>query len=462
MGDKLNVIVVTRQPDTETSQAGLFGTALAGKLRDLTGVNFADISDFKPQTLALGSIPLARRIFATTTDRSQAPSVRHAVAGAVEVEAAWIEEIATIPFYWASTTLRDSCFARPVRDTVEPPAKTPDFSSRQPYLLDAPTGLGVLSSHAVAGAMGEDIRIIDVEGGWRFQHEDFPRHSLGILFGDNAAEELYVEHGTSMVSILSSRKNDQGVTGIAPEAAIGGCACGDAAETHTSAAIRAATGNLRPGDILLLELQRTNSRNQLLPVEWWPADFWAILEATQRGIIVVSAAGNGGISLDDPSFDQPEQGIHPSWKNPLSRLVDSGSILVGAGTPEPGVHGVTACGPARARMPFSNFGQSVDAQGWGSQVTSAGFGSLQGGTDPNRFYMDESAGTSSAAPFVAGALACVQGALKKAERPLLSPRRARDLLRSTGTPQQSGNFGGEDQRIGSLPNIMEMLAACGL
>ena len=44
-----------------------------------------------------------------------------------------------------------------------------------------------------------------------------------------------------------------------------------------------------------------------IAVEWWPDDFAAILNATNRGIIVVEAAGNGAENLDDASVSDPRR-----------------------------------------------------------------------------------------------------------------------------------------------------------
>ncbi|HYW11698.1 MAG TPA: hypothetical protein VE871_07055 [Longimicrobium sp.] len=101
----------------------------------------------------------------------------------------------------------------------------------------------------------------------------------------------------------------------------------------------------------------------------------------------------------------------------------------------------------------------MDAQGWGWEVTTAGwYGDLQGGPHETRWYTDGFGGTSAAVPIVAGALACVQGALSAAGCPRLAPLEARGLLRKTGSPQQNGPAGPATQRIGNRPDVREMLS----
>jgi hypothetical protein len=106
----------------------------------------------------------------------------------------------------------------------------------------------------------------------------------------------------------------------------------------------------------------------------------------------------------------------------------------------------------------------IDAQGWGHEVTTCGFGDLQG-IDEDRWYTPDFGGTSAAAPMVAGALASVQGVLRAAGKPLLTPARARELLRMTGSPQRDADPAENrpaTQRIGNQPDILQMLAQLGM
>ena len=197
-------------------------------------------------------------------------------------------------------------------------------------------------------------------------------------------------------------------------------------------------------------------------MEWWPDDFAAIQYAASRGVIVVEAAGNGAENLDDAIYDvNPASpfGPFPSWwRNPFRRNpLDSRAIVVGAGAPPPGTHG-RDWGPDRSRLDFSNHGALVDAQGWGREVTCTGYGDLQGGGNEDLWYTDQFSGTSSASPIVVGSVAAVQGVLKAKARPVLNPAQVRDLLRTTGSPQQPSAIAPVSQRIGSRPNLKAMIA----
>jgi len=60
---------------------------------------------------------------------------------------------------------------------------------------------------------------------------------------------------------------------------------------------------------------------------------------------------------------------------------------------------------------------------------------------------------------VVGAVACVQGALRARQRPLLSPARARALLRATGSPQTDAPGRPRAQRVGNRPNLRQLIAS---
>jgi Subtilase family len=374
-----------------------------------------------------------------------------------DVEAAYVKPVSEPPV----AAVIDAVALNDMQPTVEaPPAVTPDFVDRQTYLDAAPGGIDARYAWTVPGGSGQGVRIIDCEWGWRFTHEDLLTNQGGVVAGTSSTD---TNHGTAVLGEISGDRNGLGVTGIAPDAVISASSFSQ----PTATAIRQAADRLGPGDIILLEIHRagpnspTPLQGQLgfIAVEWWPDDFAAIRYAVNKGIVVVEAAGNGAENLDAAVYDVRPLGFPMSWTNPFNAAnPSSGAVLVGAGAPPPGTHGQNH-GPDRSRLDFSNFGARVDTQGWGREVTSTGYGDLQGGTNPDLWYTNRFSGTSSASPIVVGALACVQGTLRARGRVPLSPARARELLRSTGSPQQAGPNAPVTQRIGNRPDLHQLIPA---
>ena len=337
---------------------------------------------------------------------------------------------------------------------AEAPPATQDFTGRQGYLDAAPGGIDARYAWTLPGGRGAGVMIIDCEGAWRFTHEDL-RINQGGVIRTPTTDVGWRNHGTAVVSEFGGDVNAFGVTGICPDAHVRGCSIFDTG--GLPGAIVAAADQLRPGDIILIEVQYGHPAKGYTSVEWWPADYAAIRYAVNRGVIVVEASGNGNNNLDDPVYNNPLPGFPADWRNPFNRaLRDSGAILVGAGAPPLGTHGRDH-GPDRSRLGFSNYGSAVDVQGWGREVTSAGYGDLQGGTNEDLWYSDLFSGTSSASPIVVGALACVQGVLRAAGRIPLRPARARELLRISGSPQQDAPGRPRAQRIGNRPNLRQLI-----
>lgn len=370
-----------------------------------------------------------------------------------EVAAAYVKPAGEAPVAVLAPLINDMA-----PSAAEPPSLTPDFESRQGYLNAAPAGIDARHAWTFPGGRGADVNIIDCEWGWRFTHEDLLLHQGGVVVGIASAND---NHGTAVLGEYSGDPNSFGVVGICADAH----ASAASFETlPTAQVIRLAADRLRPGDILLLEIHRAGpdasgaGQDGYIAIEWWPDDLAAIQYAVARGVVVVEAAGNGARNLDAAIYNQPAAGFPADWRNPFNPAnPSSGAIVVGAGAPPPGTHG-RDWGPDRSRLDFSNYGARVDVQGWGREVTTTGYGDLQGGNGRDLWYTDQFSGTSSASPIVVGALGCVQGILRARNRLPLTPTEARQLLRSTGSPQQDAPGRPLTQRIGNRPDLRQMLA----
>jgi hypothetical protein len=357
-----------------------------------------------------------------------------------------------------------------VTPEAQPPA-TADFSARQGYLRAAPAGVDADWAHAQPGGTGGGVQIIDVEGAWQLAHEDLLQNMSGVIAGTPTTDMSWRNHGTAVFGEFGGDRNGVGVVGIAPDANARGASIFPS--VGPAGAIYAAADRLNAGDIILIELHAPGPRHNFasradqrgyIAMEWWPDNYAAIRYAIAKGIIVVEAAGNGAENLDDPLYDQRPNGWPATWQNPFNPANPSSqAVVVGAGAPPPGTHGRDH-GPDRSRLDFSNHGARVDAQGWGREVTTTGGrganpGDLQGGTDETLWYTDTFSGTSSASPIVVGALASIQGILAARGLPRLTPQKAIDVLRATGSPQTDGPGMPATQRIGNRPDIRAAIAS---
>jgi hypothetical protein len=341
-------------------------------------------------------------------------------------------------------------------------AASPDLGSGQLHLDPPPGGVNARAAWTKPGGDGTGAKVAIVGGAWRRTHEDLGGSVGEPIRGTQIDAISFRNHGTAMLGLVRATSNASGVTGVAPACQVTLVATFG---LGTAAAIRAAADALPAGGVLLIEWQRPGPGSTgvgaagFLPLEWWPDDFAAILYATTKGVIVVEPAGNGSVSLDAALYDTPAPGFPAAWKNPFKRsLADCGSILVGAGAPPPGTHGHDR-GPDRSRLAFSNVGASVDVQGWGAELTTLGYGDLQGGPNEDLWYTSAFGGTSGAAALVAGVVASLQGMeLAGGKRPPLTPAGVRQFLHQTGSPQQDGpNAPVTSSRIGTRPDLIALM-----
>jgi serine protease len=324
------------------------------------------------------------------------------------------------------------------------PAITPDFTTNQGYLGEATDGIDARYSWTVPGGNGTGVRIYDVEYSWNQNHEDLSKaHGISLLLdpGDSSVDPFADDnHGTAVLGEIVADNDAKGVTGISWGADVGLAPPNTSGLGYNPAhAILLAVADGSPGDVILIEQQTTVCGlpdGHFGPIEWISPVFDAIRTAVANGFVVVEAAGNGAVDLDQPAcntrFDRSVR--------------DSGAIIVGAG-------GAPTSGRDRQRLSFSSFGSRVDMQGWGESVATTGYGFSYRNPDdfsnPNFWYTNSFAGTSSASPIVAGAAANLQGIAFKHFSTLFSPAEIRDLLVATGNPQ----LGNTAEHIGPRPDL---------
>ncbi|MGD0003615.1 MAG: S8 family serine peptidase [Anaerolineaceae bacterium] len=352
----------------------------------------------------------------------------------------------------------DSVKALPFIDTayMEPVYKpaSPDYSGLQGYLVNAnstsyPASNGIEASTyawTLTGGRGLGVKVFDIEQGWQIGHEDLPITKSYLLDSSNSSQQDWVDHGTAVLGVIGGLDNGIGVTGIASDAElwmVSSAQSDDLTPRSLADAINLAVTNGLPGDVIVIPLEALgpvsdevpdpactdadNASFEDVPIEYWQGNFDAISAATTAGLVVVEAAGNGQMNLDDDRYNDKFD----------ENSRDSGAILVAGGTSD-----------TRSPVCSTNYGSRVDLQGWGENVVTTGYGDLDGGSDPNSHYTAVFGGTSAAAAIVAGAVASFQGVAKDRDY-TLTPAEVRDALHSTGTKQDSSSA----KHIGPLPNL---------
>ncbi|SEL24053.1 S8 family peptidase [Nitrosovibrio tenuis] len=328
---------------------------------------------------------------------------------------------------------------------VEPPPVEPPFvnaaddprSGNQGYLDPAPDGIDAEYAWNFPGGDGAGQALVDLEWGWTFNHEDLAAHGITLISGLNHS---FFFHGSGVLGEIAAVDNTVGCIGITPELASIRCVGQHlpGGGYSTAQPILDAIAVMSFGDVLLLEAQTNLFGYNLVPVEIEPAVFDVIHLATSLGIVVVEAAGNGGVDLDtvvNPGGQQIFNRTSPDFQ-------DSGAIIVGA---------ASSTAP-HSRLGFSCHGSRIDCYGWGENVDTLSSDSTNTATN---LYTTSFNGTSSATPIVTGAALAVLGLVQAASGDRLAPWQVRMILAdpANGTPSQNPAM----DRVGVMPNLRAII-----
>ena len=441
--------------------------APAGQSTEVVHVKFEDGTDVQPPRGALppqmrGSVRRIEPLFSLPAEQLEQLRERGRSQAAAAGMGKSFRDLPNLSLWFEITlnpnvdaeTFLASLVVLPQVDAAElpplpapPPAVTPDFTADQGYLGPATDGIDAEYAWNFPGGNGSGVTIYDVEYSWIQTHEDLTKlASVSLLLnaGDSAVDPFNSpHHGTAVMGEVIADNNSFGVTGISWGSSAELAPANTANQGYNPAnAILLAVADGAPGDVILIE-QQTNvcglPDGSYGPLEWVQSVFDAIQTAVAGGFVVVEAAGNGSVDLDQDGCDDM-----------FDRSVrDSGAIIVGGGGP-PG-------SSDRQRLGFSSYGSRVDVQGWGSGVTTTGYGFKY--VDPDdpgnldRWYTGTFDGTSSASPIVTGAAADIQGIAISELGPPMSSTAIRTLLVDTGSPQLEDT----SQHIGPRPNLRQAI-----
>ena len=295
-------------------------------------------------------------------------------------------------------------------------------------------GLNMTAAWALGSARGAGIKIADCEYGYVAGHEDLCNITMepGQTIHPNVITFGWDEHGTAVFGEMISVDNLYGCTGLVPDAQGYFFTEWSVEEgLRRVTAIANAIASVDPGDVVVLEMQTTGPGGGFGPAELDPAVWTLVRNATDAGIVVVAAAGNGNQNLDSA--------VYAEYRG----RGDSGAIIVGAGSSDLN----------HDKLSFSTYGSRVNVQGWGQNVFTLGYGSFaQHGGDKNQRYTSGFNGTSSATPFVASCAVALQSLAEQRLGRRLTPLELRDMLVRTGIPQGSGGH------VGPFPDMVAAAA----
>ncbi|KLA22299.1 S8 family peptidase [Bacillus cereus] len=331
------------------------------------------------------------------------------------------------------------------------PYDEPRFS-RQGYLEEAPLGINAPYAWGIKGGDGQGATFVDLEEGWLLNHEDLVSQNIEFMSGKMGND---LSHGTSVLGVVSAADNGIGNIGIAPKAKVKVISdIRNNGKVDVRDAILSAVDSLHAGDVLLIEesFEYPGYGDKPLPVEVYPSMFNAIRKGTDKGIIIIEAAGNGGNDLDEFK----DFGGKRIFNRNSPDFKDSGAIIVGASTAR----------VPHKRLDFSNYGSRIDVYGWGEYVDTLDTYQNQNSkgdkiTDQkvtNR-YTTNFRGTSSASPIIAGAAVSIQGIAKAHLGKAYTPEELRAILSNPNTGTKSNNPSSD--RIGVLPDLKAILSNLG-
>ncbi|HGJ5856906.1 S8 family serine peptidase [Arsenophonus nasoniae] len=306
---------------------------------------------------------------------------------------------------------------------------TPNFNPLQGYQGGTTTDhIGIDIEYAWSlGITGQGIRCADIEGGFDFNHVNLQRKSFINLSPEYPFKN---EHGTAVAGIMYAKDMGLGIKGLVHGADIFyGVSEAPAGRVN---GIAKALKYLRPGDIFIYELQSMGPRNKYVPADYQKAVWDITKAATDAGIIVIMAAGNGAEDLDHKLYNE--------YRN-RNDDGDNGAIRVGAGD-------------KKYLIPtdFTTYGSMIHVQGWGLNVVTTGYNDLYDSGEHNN-YTHTFSGTSSATPIVASAVVAIQSWYKQHIGDVIKPKDMRALLIETGTPQGFHQTSNRWLNIGPLPNV---------
>lgn len=287
--------------------------------------------------------------------------------------------------------------------------------------------MGIQPLRTLPGGNGENAVLGVYEKSWRLHHPEFANRTfIRIEQTSDVGDWADPNHATKTLGVLLSQAQGPPVsdphstcTGLVPAAQVTLVSCQSqryADPYPNPETLRLAVENLPGGSVLVIEVEFSDDGTPLESDN----EFWdCIREATDKGIIVVEAAGNRAAYWEANNTSRDH--------NSSAKRYDSGAILVGAA--QPSASGIV-------RHDTSRFGPQIRCYAQGHQVRTTSFSEVLVNSSYELIpaYACYSQ-TSAATAVLAGCAALLQSVLLAHGKPPLSPWRLRELLSTSPRTQ---------------------------
>lgn len=320
---------------------------------------------------------------------------------------------------------------------------TPDFEAKQTYLNGPESRWQGMNIRKVwdKQVTGKGVRVHFSDAGLFANHEDLHGNPNLKLIQLNPNTDP--AHGTASLGLMIAKRNGLGMTGICHAAELY-LYNNEAYDEGYSQTLKDLLKHVAPGDIVGINRQTANWNvlSTFLPTlhdqAWW--DMIKVL--TERGAVVVCAAGNGSSKTIADKGTTKGHGVDLSQWRYFDDHAEAGAIVIGACQSWDG----------KAHY-YSNYNyphRMLNA--WGDSVATLSYGDLQDKRGDDRDYTQRYAGTSSATPLVTGALSLIQSYAIEQHHVYLDANQMHLLVMQTG--YQDATFPHTDVLpMGARPNV---------
>jgi subtilisin family serine protease len=223
-----------------------------------------------------------------------------------DVDHAYISPALIIPEVNLSDTYKSKLNTR-----AEATTKTPDMTKTQAPMWEEQgnghDGMDIDYSWSQRGGRGDGVEVFQIEFNWLHTHEDLQKNMRFV-----GSDGPIGSHATGAAGVVGADENGIGYTGIVPNAYFTARtlyfddASAKSNSQNLARSLQWCVDNGKAGDVIMLIIVIAMGSDGVTgPVEWYPEYFDVVKAATDKGMVLVTSAGNDGASLDNPGKSYP-------------------------------------------------------------------------------------------------------------------------------------------------------------